>query len=60
MYTKQADAMTVLELLYKGLKDSNIALTHAEYRKARDDELDNLKKKIAIWEYLIDLTLKEV
>jgi hypothetical protein len=54
------DAMTVLEFLYRGLKDSRIALTHAEYRKARDDERDNLKKKIAIWEYLIDLTLKEV
>lgn len=54
------DANKVLDFLYKGLKQSKIALSHAEQRKARDDERDNLKEKIAVWEYLIDLTLKEV
>lgn len=49
-----------LEMLYKALKATRIALAYAEKRNARQDEIDSLNKKIAAVDWLIGLVLKEV
>lgn len=50
---------TALEWLYKELRSAKIAKGHAERRPGvTKDETDNLDKKIAAVEFLIDLVLK--
>lgn len=48
-----------LEMLYKMLKQTKIAIAHAENRNARQEELENLHHKVQILDHLIELTLKE-
>lgn len=53
-------AQYALDMLYKALKATKIARGHAEKRNARQDELENLDKKIAALDWLIELVLREV
>ena len=49
-----------LEWLYLELKHAKINLNHAERRRGvTQGELDALRQKIAMFEYLIDRELKE-
>ena len=48
-----------LEMLYKMLKHTKISIAHAEHRNARQDEMENLHRKVQILDHLIELTLKE-
>ena len=50
-------AEKALEYLYRQLKDHKIAWEHAKRRGDRE-AVDNLEKKIACVEYLIDLATK--
>lgn len=52
-------AKDALEMLYKMLKQTKIAIAHAENRNARQEELENLHHKVRILDHLIELTLKE-
>lgn len=52
-------AKDALEMLYKMLKQTKIAVAHAENRNARQDEMEDLHRKIRVIDYLIELTLKE-
>jgi len=49
-----------LEWLYKQLKQARVALGHAEHKKgAKQPELDDLRGKIALLEYLCEVVTKE-
>lgn len=51
--------LETLEWLYRELKKTKIAQTHAEERYGvRDEELINLAKKIIMLEWLIEVVLK--
>lgn len=53
---KREDA---LRFLYKHLRESKIALGHAETRPGvKQEELDNLERKIAAIDWMIPLVIK--
>ena len=53
---KREDA---LRFLYKHLRDSKVALGHAENRPGvKQEELDNLQRKIAAIDWIIPLVIK--
>ena len=55
--SKREDA---LRFLYKHLRESKIALGHAEGRPGvKQEELDNLERKIAAIDWVIPLVIKE-
>lgn len=49
-----------LEMLYKAQKATRVAIANAETRHAKQDELDNLHKKLVVIGYLIALVTKEL
>lgn len=56
MTTIREDA---LRFLYKNLKDAKIALGRAENKpNAKHEELDNLKRKIAVMDWIIPLVIQ--
>ena len=49
-----------LEWLYKQLKQARVALGHSEHKKGvKQPELDDLRGKIALLEYLCEVVTKE-
>ena len=56
MTTIREDA---LRFLYKNLKDAKTDLGRAENKpNAKQEELDNLKRKIAVMDYIIPLVIQ--
>lgn len=48
-----------LRFLYKNLRDAKIALGRAENRpNVKQEELDNLKRKIAVMDWIIPLVIQ--
>lgn len=48
-----------LRFLYKALKDAKIALGRAENKpNAKQEELDNLQRKIAVMDFIIPLVIQ--
>lgn len=52
-------AQYAIDMLYKAMKATKIAKANAENRNAKQDELDNLNKKIAAIDWLTEVALKE-
>lgn len=53
-------AQIALDMLYKAMKATKIAKANAERRNAKQDELDNLDKKIAAIDWLTEKALEGV
>lgn len=51
-------AQYALDMLYKAMKATKIAKMHAEQRNAKQDELENLDKKIAALDWLIEKAIE--
>ena len=48
-----------LKYLYKKLKHARIAMGKAERKKGAEQEIEGLKNKIEVLEYLTEIVLKE-